>query len=152
MRFESQLCAPVCLIFFAQSQKPCALPRLSFLPYFFEAHGPKTILLARFVPVVRTFAPILAGVGEMPYRTFFRFNVVGGFVWAVGVTTAGYVLGSTIPSIDRYLLPIIFVIVLISVIPPFLEWRRHRKAVPPVSEAEAEHEAEELQDLLDGED
>jgi membrane-associated protein len=119
---------------------------------FFEAHGPKTILLARFVPVVRTFAPILAGVGEMPYRTFFRFNVVGGFVWAVGVTTAGYVLGSTIPSIDRYLLPIIFVIVLISVIPPFLEWRRHRKAVPPVSEAEAEHEAEELQDLLDGED
>ena len=60
---------------------------------FFEKHGPKTIVLARFVPVVRTFAPILAGVGEMPYRTFLRFNVIGGFVWAVGVTTAGYVLG-----------------------------------------------------------
>ena len=78
---------------------------------FFEDHGPKTIVLARFVPVVRTFAPILAGVGEMRYRTFVRFNVVGGFLWAVGVTTAGFVLGETIPSIDKYLLPIIFVIV-----------------------------------------
>jgi membrane-associated protein len=119
---------------------------------FFESHGPKTILLARFVPVVRTFAPILAGVGEMPYRTFVRYNVVGGFIWAVGVTTAGYVLGSTIPSIDRYLLPIIFVIVLLSVIPPFLEWRKHRKVVAPASAAEAEAEAEELQELLDTED
>jgi membrane-associated protein len=119
---------------------------------FFDHHGPKTIVLARFVPVVRTFAPILAGVGEMPYRTFFRFNVLGGFLWAVGVTTAGYVLGETIPSIDRYLLPIIFVIVLLSVLPPLLEWRRHRKQAPPVSVAEAEREADELQDLLDGED
>jgi len=119
---------------------------------FFETHGPKTILLARFVPVVRTFAPILAGVGEMPYGTFLRYNVVGGFIWAVGVTTAGYVLGSTIPSIDRCLLPIIFVIALLSLIPPFVEWRRHRKHQPVASEAEAEREAEELQDLLDGED
>jgi membrane-associated protein len=119
---------------------------------FFETHGPKTILLARFVPVVRTFAPILAGVGEMPYSTFIRFNVIGGFLWAVGVTTAGYVLGSAIPSIDRYLLPIIFVIVLISVIPPFLEWRKHRKAVAPATADEAHREADELQDLLDGED
>jgi membrane-associated protein len=119
---------------------------------FFEAHGPKTILLARFVPVVRTFAPILAGVGQMPYRTFLRFNIIGGFVWTVGVLTAGYVLGSTIPSIDRYLLPIIFLIVLISLIPPFLEWRRHRKVVAPATDAAAQAEADELQDLLDGED
>ena len=81
-----------------------------------------------------------------------RFNVVGGFIWAVGVTTAGYVLGATIPSIDKYLLPIIFVIVLLSLIPPFLEWRKHRKDVAPATDAEAEAEAEELQDLLDGED
>ena len=118
---------------------------------FFERHGPKTILLARFVPVVRTFAPILAGVGEMPYRTFFRFNIIGGFVWAVGVITAGYVLGSAIPNIDQYLLPIIFVIVLLSVIPPFLEWRRHRRAGVQVSAADARHEADELHDLLDEE-
>jgi membrane-associated protein len=94
---------------------------------FFDEHGPKTIFLARFVPIVRTFAPILAGVGEMRYRTFFRYNVVGGVVWGAGVVTAGYILGDTIPNIDRYLLPIIFVIVLLSIIPPFLEWRRHRK-------------------------
>jgi membrane-associated protein len=94
---------------------------------FFEHHGPKTILLARFVPVVRTFAPILAGVGEMPYRTFLRFNVVGGLAWSVGVLTAGYVLGETIPSIDRYLLPIIAVIVFLSLLPPLFEYRRHRR-------------------------
>ena len=118
---------------------------------FFDQHGPKTIVLARFVPVVRTFAPILAGVGEMPYRTFVRFNVIGGFLWAVGVTTAGYVLGQAIPSIDRYLLPIIGLIVLLSVLPPFLEWRKHRKTVAPVTAAEAEAEAEELEELFDSE-
>jgi membrane-associated protein len=94
---------------------------------FFDEHGPKTIFLARFVPIVRTFAPVLAGVGEMPYRTFFRYNVIGGVVWGAGIVTAGYILGDTIPNIDRYLLPIIFVIVLLSIIPPFLEWRKHRK-------------------------
>jgi membrane-associated protein len=116
---------------------------------FFEDHGPKTIVLARFVPVVRTFAPILAGVGEMPYRVFTRYNIVGAFIWAVGVTTAGYVLGTTIPSIDRYLLPIIFVIILLSVIPPLLEYRRHKKQTGPVSEAEAIAEQHELEELLD---
>jgi membrane-associated protein len=125
---------------------------------FFEKHGPITIFLARFVPIVRTFAPVLAGVGEMPYRIFFRYNVIGGFLWAVGVTTAGYVLGSTIPSIDKYLLPIIFVIVLFSVVPPALEYRKHRKAAgattdpAPLSEADARTEQQELEDLLDGED
>jgi membrane-associated protein len=94
---------------------------------FFEKNGPKTIMIARFVPVVRTFAPILAGVGGMNYKTFVRFNVMGAFIWAVGVTIAGYVLGSTIPSIDRYLLPIIALIVLGSLIPPFLEWRKHKR-------------------------
>jgi len=95
---------------------------------FFERHGPKTIILARFVPIVRTFAPILAGVAGMRYRVFFRFNVIGAAIWALGVTSAGYILGETVPSIDRYLLPIIALIVLGSLIPPFLEWRKHRKA------------------------
>jgi len=116
---------------------------------FFEEHGPKTIVLARFVPVVRTFAPILAGVGEMPYRVFTRYNVVGAFLWAVGVTTAGYVLGTTIPSIDRYLLPIIFVIILLSLLPPLLEYRRHRKQTEPATTAEAFAEQRELEELLD---
>jgi membrane-associated protein len=118
---------------------------------FFEDHGPRTIVIARFVPIVRTFAPILAGVGDMPYRTFLRYNVVGAFLWAVGITTAGYVLGETIPSIDKYLLPIIGVIILISIVPPLLEMRRRRGKLAPDTEAEAAAEADELADLLDDE-
>ena len=110
---------------------------------FFDKHGPKTILLARFVPVVRTFAPVLAGVGEMDRRTFTTYNVVGGFVWAVGVTLAGYILGSAIGSdIDKYLLPIIAVIVVLSILPPLIEMRRERRrtraaAAAPAADAEA---------------
>jgi len=95
--------------------------------HFFEKHGAKTIILARFVPIVRTFAPILAGVGKMPYRTFFSFNVVGGLLWAVGVTLLGYALGEMIPDIDTYLLPIVAVIIALSLIPIGLEWRKNRK-------------------------
>ncbi len=86
---------------------------------FYEKHGGKTIILARFIPIVRTFAPIVAGIGKMPYRTFLAYNVVGGFFWSVGVTFLGYLLGSAIPpeDVDKYLLPLIILIVLISVAP-----------------------------------
>jgi membrane-associated protein len=95
---------------------------------FFEKHGVKTIVLARFVPIVRTFAPILAGVGTMPYRTFISFNVIGGLLWSVGVTMLGYFIGELIPDIDTYLLPIVAGIVLISVIPIGLEfWKARRR-------------------------
>jgi len=95
---------------------------------FFEKHGPKTILLARFVPIVRTFAPVLAGVGEMSRRTFTTYNVVGGFVWGVGVTVAGYILGEAIgEDIDKYLLPIIAVIIVLSILPPVIEALRERR-------------------------
>jgi membrane-associated protein len=115
---------------------------------FFEEHGPKTIFLARFVPIVRTFAPILAGVGEMQYRTFFRYNVIGGIVWGAGLTTAGWLLGDTIPSIDKYLLPIIAVIVLLSLVPPLLEMRKHRKKARALTAAEAEAEVERLEEIV----
>jgi len=116
---------------------------------FFEEHGPKTILMARFVPVVRTFAPILAGVGTMPYRTFLAFNVLGGFLWAVGVTLLGYFLGDAIgaDNVDKYLLPIIGVIIIISLIPPFLEYRKHKRKA--LTDAEAAAEAEHLHDVVD---
>jgi len=94
--------------------------------YFLE-HGPKTIVLARFVPVVRTFAPIVAGAGKMQYRTFVMFNVLGALLWAVGVTTLGYVLGESVPNIDRYLLPAILAIIVISFVPVGLEVMRARK-------------------------
>jgi len=95
---------------------------------YFEKNGPRTIILARFIPVVRTFAPVVAGVGQMEYRKFVTYNVVGGILWGSGVTTAGYVLGESIPDIDKWLLPIIGVILMVSFIPIFLElfkmWRK----------------------------
>ena len=115
---------------------------------FFERHGPKTILLARFVPVVRTFAPVLAGVGEMDRRTFTTYNVVGAFIWGLGVTVAGYVLGEAIgENVDKYLLPIILVIIVLSILPPVIEAlreRRRKRTASPVSRAEAEAEVAEL--------
>lgn len=99
---------------------------------FFNKHGSKTIIIARFVPIVRTFAPILAGVGEMDRKTFVIYNVIGAFLWAVGITMLGYILGDVIgESVDQYLLPIIAVIILISLIPPLVEWRRTKKMPPP---------------------
>jgi membrane-associated protein len=120
---------------------------------FFEEHGAKTIVLARFVPVVRTFAPILAGVGSMRYRTFLVYNLIGGFVWAIGVTTLGYLLGDQIgaDNIDKYLLPIIFVIIVISVLPAVFEVLRHRRKAKAaaLSPADAEAEAERLHEAID---
>ena len=114
---------------------------------FFDKHGPKTILLARFVPIVRTFAPVLAGVGEMSRRTFTTYNVVGAFVWGMGVTLAGYLLSEVIgSSIDRYLLPIIAVIIVLSLLPPVIEalrQRRHSRAAA-ASAAEADAEAADV--------
>ena len=98
---------------------------------YFERHGSKTIVLARFVPIVRTFAPILAGVGEMQYRTFVTFNLLGGLLWAVGVTTLGYVLGETAPWVEDYLLLVIAVIILLSLLPVAIEVLRSRRSTSP---------------------
>jgi membrane-associated protein len=84
-------------------------------------------VLARFVPIVRTFAPVIAGVAQMPYRTFVTFNVVGGVLWGFGVTLAGYLLGEVIPEGDRYIYPIIAVIVVLSFLPVVREALRHRR-------------------------
>lgn len=98
---------------------------------FYERHGGKAIVLSRFMPVVRTFAPIVAGVGKMNYRTFFFYNITGGALWSLGLTGLGYFLGSAIPNVDRYLLPIIGGIILLSITPPVLHvWRnRSRKTI-----------------------
>ena len=94
---------------------------------FYERHGSKTIVLARFVPIIRTFAPIVAGIGKMNYRTFIIFNIVGGALWATSVPLAGYYLGKVVPNIDKYLLPIIIVIIVVSAIPAILNFLRSRK-------------------------
>jgi len=95
---------------------------------FYARHGGKTIILARFVPIVRTFAPILAGVGQMQYRKFFFYNIIGGFLWSAGLTYLGFYLGSVIPNVDKYLLPIVAVIILISISPGLIHIIRDRQA------------------------
>ena len=119
---------------------------------FFEKHGAKAIVLARFVPFVRTLAPPMAGMGQMDLRQFTIFNIFGAFLWAFGVTMLGYFAGDLIPKdkVDTYLLPIIAVIILISLIPPFLEWRKHKKeSTHQLTDAEGRALVDELHQELD---
>lgn len=84
---------------------------------FYDKHGGKTIILARFIPVIRAFAPVVAGVGLMRYKRFVIFNLIGGVLWAIAIPLAGYYLGSLIPDVDKYLLPIVGLIIVASVLP-----------------------------------
>ena len=96
---------------------------------FFDRYGAKTIVLARFVPIVRTFAPIVAGVSRMNYRTFVTFNIVGGTLWAVGVTLLGYFLGQ-VDVVEQNLEVAILAVVAISLIPIALEIVKARRVEP----------------------
>ncbi len=87
---------------------------------YYEKHGAQTLILARFIPIVRTFASIVAGIAEMDYKTFLRLNFISAFIWVGGVVCAGYYLGKAIPDIDKYLLPIVGVILVVSVAPGVL--------------------------------
>lgn len=100
---------------------------LIYAEKFYEKYGRKTIVLARFMPAVRTFAPILAGVGKMDYGTFLPFNILGGFLWGAGLPWLGYYLGSSIPNIDRYLVPIVLAIIILSVAPTVFHLLRDPK-------------------------
>ena len=91
---------------------------------YIERRGARMIVLARFIPAVRTFTPIAAGATRMKYRVFVPFNVLGGILWGVGVTLAGYTLGSRVKHIDHYLIPIVLVVIGVSLIPVALEIRR----------------------------
>jgi membrane-associated protein len=98
---------------------------------FFERRGAAAIVLARFVPVVRTFTPIVAGVAKMKYRTFVTYNVLGGFLWAAGVTTLGYFLGE-IKFVKNNLEVAALVIVAISLLPVWIEFIRHRREIKEI--------------------
>lgn len=92
---------------------------------FYARHGKKTIVIARFLPVIRTFAPIVAGIGRMHYPTFLAYNLIGGVLWAIGIPLAGYYLGSVVPDVDRYLIPIIIGIIVASLLPTIIHILRH---------------------------
>ncbi|GHH70143.1 hypothetical protein GCM10018781_29610 [Kitasatospora indigofera] len=94
---------------------------------FFERHGPKAIVLARFVPIVRTFTPVVAGVSRMNYRSFVLFNAIGGVLWGAGVTVLGYFLGQ-IAFVRDNIEPILIAIVLLSAVPVAIELLRARRA------------------------
>lgn len=94
---------------------------------FFEKHGGKALILARFVPVVRTVTPTLAGVGKMPYRRFLLFNVAGGLLWSLSVPLLGFWLGGLIPNLDRSILLLVGLVVVLSFIPGGLELLKARR-------------------------
>ncbi|MDP2652269.1 MAG: VTT domain-containing protein [bacterium] len=89
---------------------------------FFETYGGRAIVLARFVPIVRTLAPILAGVGTMSYPRFLSYNVIGGSLWGAGMLSLGYFLGSVIPDSEKYVLPLSLVIIVLSFIPILINY------------------------------
>jgi membrane-associated protein len=97
---------------------------------FYEKYGGKTIIIARFVPIVRTFAPFVAGVGSMTYGKFLAYNVIGGLLWVFSLTLAGYFFGS-IPIIKDNFTAVILAIIFISILPGVIEYIRHKRAARP---------------------
>ncbi len=95
---------------------------------FYATHGPKTVVLARFMPIIRTFAPLVAGGAGMRYPTFLTYSVVGGVTWIWGMLLAGYVLGSKFPGLTKHLELLIIGIILLSVSPAIVSWWRARRA------------------------
>ncbi|PYM98120.1 MAG: hypothetical protein DME07_23685 [Candidatus Rokuibacteriota bacterium] len=94
---------------------------------FYARHGPKTIVIARFVPIIRTFAPVVAGVGAMEYRRFLLYNMAGGVGWVISMTWAGFLLGRAIPNVADYVHIIVVVVIVLSVIPIAVEIARERR-------------------------
>jgi membrane-associated protein len=95
---------------------------------FYEKHGGKTIIIARFMPIVRTFAPVVAGVGQMRYASFLAYNVVGGVLWIWSMLITGYVLAKTVPGVARHVEKVILVVVFLSILPGIIAWWRNRGA------------------------
>ena len=102
---------------------------------FYERHGGKTIIIARFVPIIRTFAPVVAGVGNMSYRRFISFNVFGGIGWSLSMTLLGFTLGQIYPPITKQIDKVIIVIIAVSLMPMVISWlaNRKKKVVPEVA-------------------
>ena len=94
---------------------------------FYEKHGPKTIVLARFMPIIRTFAPLVAGVAKMSYKTFVTYSVLGGTLWIWSMLFTGYFLGRMVPGIDKHIEKVIIVVIFLSILPGIISWMKERK-------------------------
>jgi membrane-associated protein len=95
---------------------------------FYEKYGAKTVVLARFMPIIRTFAPLVAGVAKMSYRTFLTYSVLGGTAWIWSMLFIGYFLGRYVPGIDKHIEKVIIAVILLSILPGIIGWIRERKA------------------------
>ena len=100
---------------------------------FYERHGGKTIVIARFIPILRTFAPVVAGVAEMGYRRFAAYNAIGGVGWVATMTLAGYALGSLIPDIESRIHLVVAAVIGLSLMPPAIAWLRAYTGRKPMS-------------------
>jgi membrane-associated protein len=94
---------------------------------FYEKHGGKTIIIARFVPIIRTFAPVVAGMASMSYRRFALFNIIGGISWVVSMTMIGYMLVTIFPATERHIEKVIVIVIFLSILPGIIEWWRVRR-------------------------
>jgi membrane-associated protein len=106
---------------------------------FYEHHGGKTIILARFMPIVRTFVPVVAGAAGMPYGRYTMYNVVGGVLWIWSMLFTGYFLGRYIPGIDRHIEKVILVVIFLSLVPAIIHWMKSRKQQPAASSQTSDH-------------
>jgi membrane-associated protein len=101
---------------------------------FYEKHGGRTIILARFMPIVRTFVPVIAGIGRMGYARYTQFNVIGGAAWIWSMLFIGYFLGRYIPGVDQHIEIVIVVVIFLSLLPGIISWWRHRGTPPTESD------------------
>jgi membrane-associated protein len=104
---------------------------------FYEKHGGKTIIIARFMPIVRTFAPVVAGAAEMTYRNFAIYNIVGAFLWVLSMTLTGYFLGAVVPDIEKQIHKVVAVVIALSLLPPGIAWLKSKmgqKKLPATTE------------------
>jgi membrane-associated protein len=102
---------------------------------FYEKHGGKAIVLARFLPIVRTFVPIVAGAARMDYRRYLFFSTLGGLAWVLSMTLIGFGLGNTIPHLERHIEKVAVIVIVVSLLPGAFEWWRHRRRVRAAASA-----------------
>ena len=98
---------------------------------FYKKHGRKTVVLAQFVPIIRTFAPVVAGAARMPYRIFLTISVLGTFLWVWSMLFTGYFLGRYIPGVDQHIEIVVLLVIFISILPGIISWWRQRGVVAP---------------------
>ena len=95
--------------------------------HFYERHGGKTVIIARFMPIIRTFAPVVAGVGAMEYRRFVLYNIAGGILWVWSMLFTGYWLGRYVPGIDQHIEKVILIVIFLSILPGIIGWLKERR-------------------------